>query len=120
MENLFLWYSKCSTCKKAKDWLINNNVEFNERSIVDDVPTVYELTEWIRQSGLDIKKIFNTSGLKYKELNLKEKLFNMSDEEKIKLLSTDGKLIKRPIFIYKKKVLIGFKIKDWEKVIKNN
>ena len=113
MKKTFIWYSKCSTCKKAKDWLINNKIEFYERSIVDEVPTRDELTKWVKQSGLDIKRFFNTSGLKYKELNLKEKLSNMSDEEKIKLLSTDGKLIKRPLFISDDVVLVGFKELEW-------
>lgn len=111
---MFIWYSKCSTCRKAYEWLINNNIEFEIRSIVDEVPTYDELKNWIKKSGLDIKRFFNTSGLKYKELNLKEKLPNMSDEDKIKLLSTDGKLIKRPLFIKDDIVLVGFKESEWK------
>lgn len=112
--NSFIWYKKCSTCRKTHEWLINNNIEFNERSIVEENPTSEELTNWIKKSGLDIKKFFNTSGLKYKELNLKEKLPNMSDEDKIKLLSTDGKLIKRPLFISDDIILVGFKEDEWK------
>ena len=110
---MFIWYKKCSTCRKAYEWLKNNNIEFEIRSIVDDVPTYEELNRWIKKSGLDIKKFFNTSGLKYKELNLKEKLPNMSYEEKIKLLSSDGKLIKRPLFIKDDIILVGFKVDEW-------
>ncbi len=110
---MFIWYSKCSTCKKAYEWLINNSIEFEIRSIVDEVPTYDELKSWIKISGLDIKRFFNTSGLKYKELNLKDKLVNMSDEDKIKLLSSDGMLIKRPLFIKDDIVLVGFKENEW-------
>ena len=99
MKNIFIEYPKCSTCKKAKKWLEEKNVEFISRNIVEETPTIEELTEWIKSNELDIKKWFNTSGLKYKELNLKEKLPNMSDEEKIKLLASDGMLIKRPLLI---------------------
>ena len=117
MENVFIEYPKCSTCKKAKKWLIDNGIKFAERNIVTETPTVNELTEWIEKSGLDIKKWFNTSGLKYKELNLKEKLITMSDEEKIELLASDGILIKRPIFFSNKIILIGFKEKNWIRII---
>ena len=110
---MFIWYKKCSTCRKAYEWLKNNNIEFEIRSIVDDVPTYEELNRWIKKSGLDIKKFFNTSGLKYKELNLKEKLIDMSDDDKIKLLSSDGMLIKRPLFIKDDIVLVGFKENEW-------
>lgn len=114
-DNLFIHYPKCSTCQKAKKWLEQNNISFEERHIVENNPTKEELTKWIKQSGLDIKRFFNTSGLKYKELNLKEKLPNMNTQEKIELLSTDGMLIKRPIFISKdNKILVGFKEKEWE------
>lgn len=110
---MFIWYKKCSTCRKAYEWLKNNNIEFEIRSIVDDVPTYEELNRWIKKSGLDIKKFFNTSGLKYKELNLKEKLIDMSDDDKIKLLASDGMLIKRPLFIKDDIVLVGFKENEW-------
>ena len=114
MRKLFIEYPKCSTCKKAKKWLEDNKIEFNDRHIVENTPTVEELKEWIKMSGKDIKKWFNTSGLKYKELNLKDRLPLMSDEEKIELLSTDGMLIKRPILVLENKVLIGFKEEEWK------
>lgn len=116
MKNLFIGYPKCSTCQKAKKFLVENNVHFEERHIVEETPNKEELKQWIQQSGLEIKKFFNTSGLKYKELNLKEKLSMMSEEEKIELLASNGMLIKRPLFITDKKVLIGFKEKEWREI----
>ena len=113
MKNIFIEYPRCSTCKKAKKWLEDNNIEFEDRNIVEETPTVKELTEWIKRSGLDIRKWFNTSGLKYKELNLKEKLNNMSDQEKIELLASDGMLIKRPVLVSDKEILTGFKEDKW-------
>lgn len=113
MKNIFIEYPKCSTCKKAKKWLQQNNIEFVDRNIVEETPTVKELTEWIERSGLDIKKWFNTSGVKYKELNLKDKLSNMSDKEKIELLASDGMLIKRPVLVSDKGIYIGFKEDKW-------
>jgi arsenate reductase len=117
MPTIFIEYPKCSTCKKAKDWLKQNNIKFEERNIVTETPTVKELTDWIEKSGQDIKKWFNTSGLKYKELNLKEKLSNMSDKEKIELLASDGMLIKRPIIISDKGIFTGFKEETWKILI---
>lgn len=114
MKNLFIEYPKCTTCQKAKKWLEENNIEFEDRHIVEETPTEGELKGWIKQSGKEIKKFFNTCGLKYKELNLKEKLINMSDEEKIKLLASDGMLIKRPLLVSKDTVLIGFKETEWK------
>lgn len=114
MKNLFIEYPKCSTCKKAKEWLNKNNIEFNSRNIVTETPTEKELQQWIKESKLEIKKWFNTSGLKYKELNLKEKLQIIDEEEKIKLLASDGMLIKRPIVISEKGIYVGFKEKEWE------
>ncbi len=113
MKNIFIQYPKCSTCKKAKKWLDENSIKFEERNIVTETPTVEELTEWIQKSKQDIKKWFNTSGLKYKELNLKDKLLNMTDKEKIELLASDGMLIKRPILITEKGIFIGFKEENW-------
>lgn len=118
MKCLFIEYPKCSTCKNAKKWLIQNNIEFDDRNIVENTPTKEELEKWIKQSKKEIKKFFNTSGLKYKELNLKEKLPNMTDKEKIELLSSDGMLIKRPLLITDKEILVGFKEKEWEEVLK--
>ena len=114
MKNLFIEYPKCSTCKKAKEWLNKNNIEFNSRNIVTETPTEKELQQWIKESKLEIKKWFNTSGLKYKELNLKEKLQTINEKEKIKLLASDGMLIKRPIVISEKGIYVGFKEKEWE------
>ena len=117
MKNLFIWYPKCTTCQKAKKYLENNNISFEERHIVEETPSKKELERWIKQSGLEIKKFFNTSGLKYKELNLKEKLPNMTEQEKIELLSSNGMLIKRPLFVSDKSVLLGFKEKEWREKI---
>ena len=116
MKNLFIEYPKCSTCKKAKKWLETNNIEFEDRHIVEQVPTIEELKTWIDLSKVDLKKWFNTSGLKYKELKLKEKLQSMSDNEKIKLLTSDGMLIKRPLLISDKGIFIGFKEDEWKKL----
>ncbi len=115
-QNLFIEYPKCSTCKKAKKWLVDNNIDFKERNIVTQTPTVEELSKWIQKNGQDIKKWFNTSGLKYKELNLKDKLVSMSDKEKIELLASDGMLIKRPLLISDEVILIGFKEELWKKL----
>lgn len=108
---LFIWYPKCSTCQKAKKWLDDNNIEYTLRDIVLETPTEEELSIWIKESGLDIKKFFNTSGMKYRELGLKDKLDNMGFEDKIKLLSSDGMLIKRPLIVGDK-IIPGFKNYD--------
>ena len=118
MHNLFIYYPKCSTCQKAKKWLDENKIEYEERHIIEQNPTEEELIKWIDKSGLEIKKFFNTSGMKYKELNLKEKLLNMKDEEKIHILSTDGMLVKRPLLITNKYILVGFKEKEWNEKLK--
>lgn len=110
-------YSKCSTCKKASTWLSDRNINFTFREIKEDIPTIKELENWINNYNIPIKKLFNTSGLKYKELNLKDKLDNMTDLEKLELLSSDGMLIKRPILVSENEVLVGFKEKEWEKLI---
>ena len=114
MSVLFIEYPKCSTCQKAKKWLQENNIEFEDRHILEQTPTAQELEKWIKQSNKEIKSWFNTSCLKYKELKLKEKLPTMSDEEKIELLTSDGMLIKRPILVTEDKILIGFKIDEWK------
>ncbi len=116
MENLFICYSKCSTCKKARKWLDDKGISYLERDIKEDRPREEELAEWIARSGLPIKRFFNTSGVKYRELKLKDRLETMEDEEKIRLLSTDGMLVKRPLFISKDLVLVGFKEAEWEKL----
>ena len=118
MENIYIEYPKCSTCIKAKKWLKDNNIKFLERNIVTETPIIEELEKWIEFSGQDIKKWFNTSGLKYKQLNLKDKLKIMSNKDKIELLARDGMLIKRPILITKEKIFIGFKEENWKNLIK--
>lgn len=119
-NNIFICYPKCSTCQKAKKWLETNKIPFEERHIVEETPTKEELTKWIEQSKMDTKKFFNTSGLKYKELNLKEKLPNMKKEEQIELLSSNGMLIRRPLLISNKNILVGFKEKEWEELVEKN
>ncbi|MBQ3438218.1 MAG: arsenate reductase family protein [Fusobacterium sp.] len=111
----FINYPKCSTCAKAKKWLESNNIEFEDRNIVTDNPNEKELKEFYGKSGKELKKFFNTSGLVYRELNLKDKLPTMSEDEMIKLLSTNGKLIKRPLIVSDGDVLIGFKEEEWNK-----
>lgn len=108
MKRLFIEYPKCTTCQKAKRWLENNNVLFESRNIVEETPTVDELKEWIAKSGLELRKWFNTSGLKYKELNLKDKLDEMSNKDKLELLASDGMLIKRPVLVSNKGAMAGF------------
>ena len=118
MKMLFLEYPKCSTCKKAKNWLESNGVEFEDRHIVENNPTADELKAWYEKSGFPLKKFFNTSGLKYKELGLKDKLPNMTEEEQFNLLATDGMLVKRPLVIGDDFVLIGFKEAQWAEKLK--
>ena len=110
---LFIEYPKCSTCKKAKKYLEEHGIEFEDRHIVEENPTKEELTEWIRISGKPVKKFFNTSGMKYRELGLKDKLPQMSEEEQIELLASDGMLVKRPLLIDGEIVLTGFKEAEW-------
>lgn len=114
MKYLFMCYSKCSTCRKVESWLNENNIEYDERDIKDDNPNEGELKAWIDKSGLSIKRFFNTSGKVYRELNLKDNLEDMSEDEQITLLSTNGMLVKRPIIIGEDMVLIGFNEDDWE------
>ena len=110
---LVLVYRKCSTCIKALKWLDENGVEYVERAIVEENPTYEELKEWYGKSGLPLKKFFNTSGVLYKEMQLKDKLPTMSEEEQLKLLATDGKLVKRPLVVGEDFVLTGFKEAEW-------
>ena len=114
---LFIYYPKCSTCQKAKKWLEENHVDFVGRHIVEENPRAEELTQWIARSGLPVKKFFNTSGLRYKELALKERLPQMGEAEQIALLATDGMLVKRPLVIADNAVLIGFKEDAWRKAL---
>lgn len=110
---LFIEYPKCTTCKKAKKWLDENGISYTDRHIKEDNPTVDELKEWHRKSGLPLKRFFNTSGNLYKELQLKDKLPDMSEEEQYALLATDGMLVKRPIVVTEDVVLTGFKESEW-------
>lgn len=115
---LVLVYRKCSTCLKALKWLEENEIAFEERPIVEENPTFEELKEWYQMSGLPLKKFFNTSGLIYKDLGLKDKLPTMSEEEQLKLLATNGKLVKRPLVVGDGYVLTGFKEKEWAEKMK--
>lgn len=116
MNILFLEYPKCTTCQKAKAWLKSNGVAFDDRHIVEQNPTAEELQAWWEKSELPLKKFFNTSGLLYKELQLKDKLLTMSEKEQIALLATNGMLVKRPLIIGEDFVLVGFKEAEWEKL----
>lgn len=109
----FICYPKCTTCKKAEKWLNDNGIEYEFRDIKENNPTFEELTKWYKMSGLTLKKFFNTSGLLYKSMNLKDKLSKMSEEEQLKLLATDGMLVKRPLLIGNDFVLVGFKENEW-------
>ena len=110
---LFIEYPKCSTCQKAKKWLIEKGIEFEDRHIIEENPTREELEIWYHASGLPLKRFFNTSGMKYKELNLKEKLPDMSEEQQLDLLATDGMLVKRPVLVGESFVVTGFREKEW-------
>lgn len=110
----FICYPRCTTCQKAKKWLDANKIQYTERHIKDDNPSYEELKEWYEKSGLPLKKFFNTSGQLYKSMELKNKLPEMSDEEQLRLLATDGMLVKRPLLIKGDKVLVGFKEAEWE------
>jgi arsenate reductase len=114
---LFIQYPPCSTCQKAKKWLDAKGVSYTDRHIKEQNPTYEELKEWYEKSGLPLKKFFNTSGLLYKSMNLKEKLPAMTEEEQLRLLSSDGMLVKRPILVTENTVLVGFKEADWEKTV---
>lgn len=111
---LFVNYPKCSTCRKAKKWLDEHNIDYDSRHIIDDNPSADELRKWWEISDLPLKRFFNTSGMKYRELKLKDKLPNMSEDEQLDLLATDGMLVKRPVLVSDDVVLVGFKVKEWE------
>ena len=118
MSVLFIEYPKCSTCKKAKKWLDDHGISYVDRHIVDDNPTAEELAAWQQRSGLPVRRLFNTSGMKYRELGLKAKLdAGMSDEEAFALLATDGMLVKRPIVVTDEAVLVGFREPAWEQAL---
>ena len=111
---LFVNYPKCSTCRKAKNWLDEHDLEYESRHIIEDNPTAEELQKWREISELPLKRFFNTSGMKYRELKLKDKLPDMSEAEQFDLLATDGMLVKRPLLVADDFVLVGFKVKEWE------
>jgi arsenate reductase len=115
---LFLEYPPCTTCKKAKAWLEANGIAYTARHIKENNPSYEELKEWHRRSGLPLKKFFNTSGLLYKSLNLKEKLPAMSEEEQLRLLASDGMLVKRPLVVLEDRVLTGFREAEWKETLK--
>lgn len=110
---LLIWYPKCSTCQKARKWLVEHNIEFEERHIVENNPTYDELKNWYEKSGLLLKRFFNTSGMLYKEMNLKEALVTMPEEEQLQLLASNGMLVKRPLIVDGTTVLTGFKEAEW-------
>ncbi len=115
---LFICYPKCSTCKKAEKWLNDHQIEYTTRHIVEENPSYEELKEWYKKSGLPLKRFFNTSGMLYKEMQLKDKLPDMSEEEQLQLLATNGMLVKRPLVISDDVILTGFKEKEWEEKFK--
>lgn len=116
MDYIFINYPKCSTCQKAKKFLDENGIKYTDRHIVTETPTYEELKAIIEASGLPVNKFFNTSGMLYRSMNLKEELKNASDDEKIRLLSSNGMLIKRPLLVKKDKILVGFKEEEWKEL----
>ncbi len=118
MEVLFICYPRCSTCQKAKKWLDEQNINYTQRHIVENNPTYEELKTWHSKSGLLLKRFFNTSGLLYKEMKLKDKLPTMSEDEQLKLLATNGMLVKRPLALCGDMVVVGFKEAEWEEKLK--
>lgn len=118
MNYLFLGYAQCSTCRNAKKWLDEQGIDYDERPIVEQPPSAEELKAWIDRSGLTAKQFFNTSGLVYKALQLKDKLPALGEAELIGLLASDGKLVKRPLLVGEERVWVGFKPADWEKELK--
>lgn len=115
---IFICYEKCTTCKKAKAWLDNHNIDYEQRGIVEENPTYDELKKWHDMSGLPLKRFFNTCGLLYKEMQLKDKLASMSEEEQLRLLATNGMLVKRPLVVDDETVLVGFKESEWSEKLK--
>lgn len=117
MKALFLEYPKCTTCKRAKKWLEENNIEFDDRHIVEDNPSKEELREFYKKSGLTLNRLFNTSGIMYRELKLKDKVKTAPEEELLDILSTNGMLVKRPLLVLDDKVLVGFKEEQWKEAL---
>ena len=114
---LFVHYPKCTTCKKAEKWLKDHELTYKSRNIKEENPTEEELTEWIKRSGLPVKRFFNTSGMLYREMGLKDKLPEMSEAEQIALLATDGMLVKRPLLVTEKDVQVAFKEAEWSSLL---
>ena len=114
---VFLCYERCTTCKRAKAWLVDRGIAFTERPIKEENPSLEELRQWYQRSGLPLKTFFNTSGLLYKSMELKDKLPTMTEEEQLQLLATDGMLVKRPMLIMEDKVLVGFRENEWAEVL---
>lgn len=117
MKYLFIHYPKCSTCKKAKQWLEEHQIDYVGRHIVEENPTADELKKWIHISGQPLKKLFNTSGILYREMSLKDKLGDITEEEQIRLLASNGMLVKRPLLIGENKIMIGFEPQKWSEMI---
>lgn len=117
MEYLFVCYTRCGTCRKAKTWLDKQNIKHEVRDIKGDNPTVEELSRWYEKSGYPLKRFFNTSGKLYRDMKLKDKLGTMSEEEQLELLATDGMLVKRPILVGENTVLVGFKENEWQELL---
>ena len=117
MKPVFICYAKCTTCQKARKWLDENQIAYDERPIKEQNPTADELRAWQKQSGLPLRKFFNTSGMLYRDLNLKDKLPAMTDEEMLSLLATDGMLVKRPLLVTGKTVVPGFKADAWKQAL---
>lgn len=113
----FINYSKCSTCKKAKKYLDSNNIKYIDRQIKENNPKYDEIKKWITKYNISVKKLFNTSGILYRKMELKNKLENMTEDEMVRLLSTDGMLLKRPILVTDNNILIGFKEKEWNSIL---
>ena len=118
MKPVFVCYEKCTTCQKAKKWLDSQEIAYTQRPIKEENPSAEELRAWREKSGLPLRKFFNTSGMKYRELQLKDKLPAMSDEEMLSLLASDGMLVKRPLLVTEERVIPGFKPDEWEKALK--
>jgi transcriptional regulator, spx/mgsR family len=114
---IFIEYPPCSTCKRAKQWLLKNRAEFESRNIKTDNPDFNEIKSWYKKSGIPLKKFFNTSGVLYRSLNLKERLFSMSENEQLELLASDGMLVKRPILINGDKIVVGFNEQQWRDML---
>lgn len=115
---IIVCYPKCSTCKKAENWLKENNIEYDYRDIKGQNPTIEELKIWINQSGLPVRRFFNTSGILYREKNMKDKIMSLPINELIEILASDGMMVKRPILISEDNILVGFREKEWEEILK--